>query len=181
MNRYRFPLAVAATSLALVGILAVAGFLTVRSALAMGPWAGGSPWMSGPPWGAGQHFMALPPELQALHDLPAAERFSHFKGVQVKLTDKDNKPLTLSATPGTVTSVNAATLALAGNDGTTKNYTLDGNTMIRGKAIRGGAQATQPALAKDDNVVVISLNDSNTANAVIVGGPEGFGPHRFGR
>src|SRR5262249_38002970 len=70
MQRYRFPIAVALTSLGLVAALVVVGGLVVGNALAQGPWFRGpgfGPWSGGHgPWaGAG-----LPPQLAGLHDVP---------------------------------------------------------------------------------------------------------------
>ena len=156
MQRFRFPIAVALTSLVLVvGLFGVAGLL-VGNALASGPWAG--------PW-AGWHDQ-LPPELASLHDLPASERFSHFRGVQVNLTDKDNKPLSVTVTPGTAAATSPTSLTIAGNDGSTRAYSLNDKTVIRGKS----------AIAQNDKVVVVSVNNSTTATAVLTVGPEGFGP-----
>jgi len=180
MQRFRFPLAVAATSLALVLGLAVVGGLLATSALAggawlagpAGAWAGGA-WAGG--HGPGPGF-ALPPELAGLRDVPADQRFGHFRGVQVNLTDKDGRPLTIEATPGTVTATSATSLTIAANDGSSKSYRLDDRTLVRGKTARGGAEATRPALAQNDKVVIVTLNGEAAARAVFVAGAEGFGP-----
>ena len=186
MRRFRFPIAVALTSLALVLVLGGVAALTVRSAMANAPWFGGPGFEGhafGGPWsGPSGHEMQLPPELQGLHDLPPAERFAHFTGVQLSLKDKDNKPLTVNVTPGTVSAASAASLTLAANDGSTKTYTLNDQTMVRGRPIRGGTQATQstPALANGDMVVVVTLDGTTAARAILNGGKEGFGPRGFG-
>lgn len=171
MRRFRFAIAVGLTSLALVATLGVVGALTVQNALANAPWAGGHGF--GGPGMAGPGFQ-LPPELEGLRDLPPAERFAHFQGVQVSLTDKDNRPLTFAATPGRATAVSGTSLTIAANDGTTKTYTLDSNTLIRGKNVQGGDQATQANLANGDLVVVVTQNNSTTAKAVMNGGKDGF-------
>jgi hypothetical protein len=173
MQRFRFAIAVAVTSLALVVAIGAVGALAVRSALANGPWQGG-PWQGGP-WQGGAPFQ-LPPELEGLHDLPPAERFNHFVGAQFTLTDRENKPVAVNVVPGTVTAASATSLTLNANDGTTRTYTLDDKTAIRGKRAQGAAQATQPTLAQDDKVVVMTVNDSTVATAVMVGGQTGFGP-----
>lgn len=184
MAGFRFPIAVAVTSLALVATLGVVGALVVGSALAGGPWSGG-PWRH---WQGNHGFglgVDLPPELAGLGDLPAGERFAHFMGVQVNLTDKDNRRLTISATPGAATAVSTTSLTIAGNDGSARTFSLGDRTMIRGKHVRGGAEAGQPTLAQGDKVVVVTVNDSTIANAIVVVGPDGVGPwgHRgpFGR
>src|SRR5690606_26235950 len=89
MRGLRFPIAVAATSLALVAVVAVAGGLVAREVLAGGPWFGGHG------FGAG---LKLPPAIAGLGELPPEERFAHFRGAQVSLTDKDDQPLTITVT-----------------------------------------------------------------------------------
>ena len=173
MTRFRFPIAVALTSLGLVAVLVVAGGLVVSSALASGLSAVGL--RGGPPWAAGHGFgpgFQVPPQLTGLQDIPAADRFAHFKGVQVNLTDKDNNPLTIAVTPGKVTAASATSLTLAANDGSTKTFTLDSTTAIRGG--HSGSQASQPTLAPNDQVVVVTVDGSTTPMAVVVG-PNGSG------
>ncbi len=177
MRRFRFAIAVAATSLALVAVLGGMALVGARAALANAPWGIG---FGGPGLG-GDHFAAhLPPELQGLKDLPASERFAHFTGAQLSLTDKDNRPLTINVTPGTATAVSATSLTVAANDGTTKTFTLDNDTLIRGKTVQGGGRSTQANLAKGDKVVVVTANGSATARAVMNGGADGFGPRGHG-
>jgi hypothetical protein len=97
----------------------------------------------------------VPPELAGLKDIPADQRFAHFKGVQVSLTDKDGKPVDLTVTPGVATSVNSGSITLAGNDGASHTYTLNEQTLSRGQTITAG-----------EDVVVVTLNNSGTARAV---------------
>jgi hypothetical protein len=172
MERFRFPIAVGLTSLALVVALVGAGGLLVGSALANGPFAGAGPWG---PWGAGHggwQNTTLPPELAGLAGVPAGERFAHFRGVRVQLTDKDNKPLTVDVTPGTATSVTPTSLTIAANDGSTRSFALDDKTIVHGKS----RDAT--AIGQGDKVVVATLNNSTTATAVMAmnNNADGFGP-----
>ena len=184
MNQLRFPIAVALTSLGLVALLAVAGGLLVSSALARGPWAGGpfGPWShagAGGPWsGAYGRWggFALPAQLSGLRDVPAAERFDHFKGVQVNLADKDGQPLVVTLTPGTATAASATSLTVAANDGATHTFALDAETVIRGPHAQGGAQAGQPSIAQGDKLVVVTVNGGGTAAAVWAGTPGAWGP-----
>jgi hypothetical protein len=74
----------------------------------------------------------LPAELAGLVDVPSGERFAHFRGAQVQLTDKDNKPLRVDVTPGTVTSVSASSLTITGNDGASHTFTLTDKTVNHG-------------------------------------------------
>lgn len=177
MRKLLFPIAVAATSLALVVVFVATGLLPVRSALASAPTLGvpwhGGPWHGGP-WA--RHFdVELPPELQALHDLPADQRFNHFVGVQLHLTDANSQPVTIDVTPGTVTEASANGLTIAANDGTTRAFTLDEQTAIWGKPTDAANEAEQPTLSKDDRVIVVTMNDSSVATVVVNGGAEGFG------
>jgi hypothetical protein len=175
MRRLRFPLAVLGTSLLLVLGIGVAGYLMVSSALAQG---------FGPfgPHGGPFAGHAMPPELQGLEQLPPAERFKHFNGAQISLKDKDNNPLTVNVTPGTVNAVSANSLTLAANDGSTKSYQIDGNTVIRSKpdASTPGNQPAATNLKQGDLVAVVTKNNETTAKFVMSGGAEGFGP-RGGR
>lgn len=172
MRRFRFPLAVLGTSLLLVLGIGVAGYFTVSTALAQGWGPFGGPF--------GGH--AIPPELQGLEQLPPAERFKHFNGAQISLKDKDNNPLTINVTPGTVNAVTATSLTLAANDGSTKTFTLDDKTVVRGKpdANSQNARPTATTLKQGDLVAVVTKNSETTAKFVMSGGAEGFGP-RGGR
>jgi hypothetical protein len=160
-NAFRSPRSIALTVVAVALIAIGIGALLVRPTFAspfgFGPGYGvGGPWHTGP----------VPAELRGLADIPDAERFSHFRGVQVQLTDKDNKPLRVDVVPGTVSSVSGTSLTVAGNDGTSRTYTLDSNTMRRGDTVQ-----------QNDQVVVATLNGSNTATAVFsVKDKGGFGP-----
>jgi hypothetical protein len=183
MQRFRFPIAVALTSLGLVALLVAAGGVLVSSALARGPWGAGGgfgpwaharagAWGGGPgAWGA-----ALPAQLAGLHDIPAAERFEHFKGLQVNLTDKDGQPLVVTLTPGTATAVSGTSVTVAANDGAPRTFALDAQTVIRGARAQGGGAATAPSIAQGDKVVVATINGSGTAMAVWGGHRGGWGP-----
>jgi hypothetical protein len=164
MQRLRFPIAVAVTSLVLVFGLVVGGALLAGSALASGlPFGGpgGPPWAGGHPFGAG---FKMAPELSGLSQVPADQRFGHFKGARVNLTDKDGKPVTLEVTPGTVSAATATSLTLAANDGSTRSFALDAKTNLPGKAP-----------AQNDKVVVITVNGTTTAVfAPGQGGPGGW-------
>jgi hypothetical protein len=151
MKNYAFPVSVAVTALAIVLIAVGVGGLVAGRAFASG----------GPPW---QHSGNMP-ELAGLVDVPAGERFAHFRGVQVQLTDKDNKPVRVDVTPGTVTAVSAASLTVNGNDGASHTYTLTDKTVTHGKSV-----------AQNDQVIVATLNGSTTATAVIAVNGEGWGP-----
>lgn len=172
MRGLKFAVAVGITSLVLVGVVAVGGLLFAGSALANPAWVSGLAF--GPHGFAGQGFN-LPPELQGLRDLPAGQQFAHFMGVQVSLKDKDGKPLTLNIIPGTVTASSAGSLTIAANDGTSKTFTLNDSTVVRGAPGQGAGQGTQPALASGDTLIVVTMNDESTARAVIDGGKNGFG------
>jgi hypothetical protein len=152
---------VGVTSLVLVAALvacrAFAGspFAFAAGGAGYGRWSGGH--------GPGEAF-TLPPELDNLRDIPAGERFAHFKGAQVTLADQTGKPVTVSVTPGVASAVTATSLTLAANDGTTRTYALDDHTANKG----------QQRPAAGDQTVVVTLNGSATATAVMklpAGGP----------
>lgn len=173
----RFPIAVVATSVVLVAALAVIAVPPVGIALASGlgvsgpvvngPWAGG--WHAG---GSGNHTsLVLPPQIQGLASIPADQRFSHFEGAQVNLKDKDGNPLTIDATPGKVTAASATSLSITTNAGPSRTFVLDSSTMIHGKATSNSTPtAGASALQNGDDVVVVTLDNSNTATAVVDGG-----------
>jgi hypothetical protein len=169
MRRLRFPLAVLGTSLLLVLGIGAVGYWTVSSALAQGfgPFGGG-------PF-AGH---AIPPEFQGLEQLPPAERFKHFSGAQISLKDKDNNPVVVNVTPGTVNTVSATSLTLTANDGSTKSFTLDDKSIVRGKPDTStpGNRPAATTLKQGDLVAVVTKNNETTAKFVMSGGTEGFGP-----
>ena len=138
------------------------------AAMGFGPFGG-----HGGPWG-GADFV-LPQELRDLHNLPPAERFKHFTGVQVSLKDANNQPVTLQVTPGTVSASSATSLTLAANDGTTKTFTLTGQTLIRSRPTDGNPN-NSPSLESGDMVVVLTRNGEATARAVFDSNKDGFGP-----
>jgi len=176
MQRFRFPIAVAVTSLALVAVLVGAGALLVGNALAIGPFSGSGPgaWAAGH---GGWQNSTLPPELAGLVGVPAGEPFSHFRGVRVQLTDKDNKPLTVDLTPGTATTVTSTSLTITANDGSTHTFALDDKTSIHGKsASPDSSPGATSTIGQNEKVVVATLNNSTTATAVVVFNPDGFGP-----
>jgi hypothetical protein len=170
----RTLITIAASSLVTVVLLAGVGLLVGRhlisSAFAAGPI---------PPIVAAQ----LPQEIKGLAQLPPEQRFGHFMGGEMRFSDVNNATHTVSATPGTVQSVSADALVLAPNDaslGAAKTFKLTSDTHIRQHARdwKGGESQTQ--LSGGDRVVVIAM-DGDQARAVVVAGPEGFGPgHHFG-
>jgi hypothetical protein len=102
------------------------------------------------------HDHNLPPEIASLKDVPEGERFAHFQGIQVALTDKNGKPVHITVTPGVASSVSASSLTIAGNDGSSHTYTLNDQTWTRGASVTSG-----------EKVVVITMNDTSTARAVV--------------
>ena len=177
MQRFRFPLAVAATSLVLVAVIIGAGGLLIGNALAdspMAPWAGH--W-GGAPWASGHAAWQLPPQLSGLADVPPDQRFSHFRGVQVQLTDKDNNPLAIEVVPGTVTAVAQNSITMTSNDGSNRTFAIDDKTAIHGSAPGQSQPTATAAIKKDDHVIVVTLNNSTTATALLAPGASGFWPH----
>jgi hypothetical protein len=172
MARFRFPIAVGLTSLALVVALGAVVALLAPRAFA-GPWARGHGF--GPGFGRGfGHGFELPAELQGLHDLAPGERFAHFQGAQLHLTDRDNRPVTVSVTPGTATAISPTSVTLAANDGSTKTFALSEQTLVRGRGGRGGEPA-RSAVAEGTQVVVVTLNNDTVARAVVAVDPHNVG------
>jgi hypothetical protein len=173
-SRSRRNILVAALGVALIaiGLVSLISRPLVGAAYANGfggpPWAGGAGWQGGAGWHGGDWAANLPPELAGLADVPADQRFAHFRGVQVQLTDKNNNPLRVDVTPGTVTAASATSLTISGNDGASHTYTLDNKTLQRGQALK-----------PNDHVVVATINGSATATGVF-GADGGFGPRGFG-
>src|SRR4051794_7946499 len=99
MSWVRYSLAGLLIAVALVMVLVGTGAFVVgnvfASALPMAAWGGGSDHAG----------FTLPPELASLKDVPADQRFSHFKGLTVNVTDKDGKPVQIAVTPGVATAV----------------------------------------------------------------------------
>jgi hypothetical protein len=162
MSWVKFSVAVAATSLALVIGLVATGAVIAGNALASTvPMAFAQRGIPFGPGGAGpQGGWNLPPELASLKDVPADQRFAHFKGVQVSLTDKDGKPIAISVTPGVAQSVSPTSLTITGNDGAAHTYTLTDQTMTRGNPLASG-----------QNVVVVTVDNTTTARAVFNAAP----------
>jgi hypothetical protein len=153
MGWVKFSVAVVLTSVALVIALFATGAFMVGNAVAS------SIHTAAQAHGSGLDGHNMPPELANLKDIPPAERFSHFKGVQVSLTDKDGKPVDIAVTPGVASSVSATSLTIAGNDGAARTYALDSQTFSRGPVAAG------------DNVVVVTLDNASTARAVLSTNP----------
>ncbi len=175
--------AVVVTAIVLIAVL-VTLFSPVPAVLANTLSANGL--FQGPPWAQGWHGggwgngagFSLPPELQGLTALPADQRFSHLVSVQVNLKDQNNQPLTINVIAGKVTEASATGLTIAANNGTTQSFTLNDKTMIHNMAGAASAPAGTPqpatALPQDSSVVVVTVNGSATATAVLTGGPAGF-------
>jgi hypothetical protein len=178
-----FPIAVVVTAVLLVAVLAAIFAPPVRTALAST--LGGNGFVGGPPWarmwhGGGSGFN-LPPSLQGLASIPADQRFAHFDGAQINLKDQDNNPLTLNVIPGKVTASSATSLTIAANRGGDKTFTLDDQTLIHAGAkaastpVPSGTPDAVASLQNGEDVVVVTLNNDNTAIAVLAGNPSGFG------
>lgn len=179
-----FVIAAGITAILVIAVLGAIFVFPVRTVLAntlAGP--GGT---RTPPWWGGWHAgwgnnsgIALPPELQGLASIPSGQRFAHFTGAQLSLKDENGKPLTISIIPGVVTAASPTSLAIAANDGSAQTFTLNDQTVIHSMAPSTPAAAGTPAastsLQKDAQVVVVTLDNSATATAVLAAGPSGFG------
>src|SRR5579859_6002018 len=153
MRWFKFSVAVVLTSLALVVAMFATGTFLVGNVLAStitnaAQMRGHGSWDN--------QNQNLPPEIASLKDVPEGERFSHFQGVQVALTDKDGKPVHITVTPGVASSVSTTSLTIAGNDGSSHTYALNDQTWTHGAAVADGQK-----------VVVVTMNDAPTARAVL--------------
>ena len=166
----RFLLTVSAMALGVVvgiGVIGVVGFAAFRSgfgpraveAAVIGPWTG-----------------EMPAEIRDLHNLPPAERFGHFLGGQMRFSDTSNTAHSVAITPGTVSAVKADELTITPNDGGgSKSFALNADTRIHATGQPwSGPQSASPKAG--DRVVVVTLDGSSAARAVVIGGPDGFGP-----
>ncbi|MBI3969268.1 MAG: hypothetical protein HY329_26800 [Chloroflexi bacterium] len=130
---------------------------------------GGPPWamaggLGGP--GFGTH---LPPELQGLEDIPREQRFQHFKGAEIRLTDERNQPVSATITPGVINQASSSSVTITTNDGPSKTYSITAQTRMH---YRGNVNQLQAG----HKVVVVTLNGSTEARAILDAGTEGFGP-----
>lgn len=178
------PIVIGITALLLITVLGAIFVFPVRTALAntlvgrgigsVLPWWSG--WHGGPDHGSG---ITLPAQLQSLASIPSAQRFDHFMGAQVNLKDEQNQPLTVNIIPGKVTSASTTSLTIAANDGSSPTITLNDQTMIHSETAATPAATGTPAalspLQKDDQVIVVTLNGSRIATAVLAVSPSGFG------
>ncbi len=183
-------LSIVAGAIAVIAIVGAIFFYPVGSAVASaitGAAAGGPPWAGGwhnGGWGGGQGFN-LPPALQGLASIPANQRFDHFTGVQVNLKDQNNNPMTINVVPGKISASSGSSLTVSLNKGGSQTYGIDSQTIIHAAGASRPAASGTPAptptqapsasLQNGDEVIVVTLNDSSTATAVIAAGPNGFG------
>ena len=152
MSWVKFSVAVVLTSAVLAVGMVGAGAFMVTNVLASGMHdAAQTPMMN-----QGQ----LPPELAGLKNIPADQRFAHFKGLSVNLTDQNGQPLTITVLPGVVSANSATSLTVNGNDGATHIYAIDAQTATHGTSLSNGG-----------DVVVVTINNSPTARAVFAFDP----------
>ncbi len=152
MSWVKFSVAVVLTSAVLAIGMVGAGAFVVTNALASG--------IQGAAQTRVMDHGDLPPELAGLKDIPADQRFAHFKGISVNLTDQNGKPLDITVLPGVVSSTSAASLTVNGNDGATHTYAIDDQTAMRGGTLTNG-----------QDVVVVTINNSSTARGVFAFDP----------
>lgn len=169
MQQFRSPRTLALVALGVVliaiGVVGLVARPLIGSAFANPLGVDGPPWRGGWHGAGGWSGKALPPELAGLVGLPADERFAHVRAIQIQLTDKDNRPLHVDVTPGSVVTVSDTSLTIAGNDGASHTYALDDKTI----------QPCGP-VKQHDHVVVGTLNGSPTATGVFGFDGSGCGP-----
>jgi hypothetical protein len=164
------------SALAFVVVLGLAGLAIgifgprIAAAQGFGPGFGG-PW--GGHWGAN-----LPPEIQGLHNLAPEQRFGHFMGGSIRFSDANDQGHSVTLVPGTVASFADGKLTIEPNDGGgNKSYTIGSETRVHaiGQRLASG-QGAQTAPKQGDKVMVVTIDGRDTAHAVLIGGPNGFGP-----
>ena len=153
MSWVKFSVAVVLTSAALVVALFATGAFFVGNAIAHAAPIAASDMRGHPEMDPHN----LPLELAGLKDVPDSQKFSHLQGIQVALTDKDGNPVHIAVTPGVAKNIGTGSITVAGNDGATHTFAVTDQTWQR-----GGTQ-----VADGDNVVVVTLNDTTSARAVV--------------
>ena len=172
----RFLITFSASALAFVVVLGLAALAIglygprIAAAQGFGPGFGGP---MGGHWGAN-----LPPEIQGLHNLAPEQRFGHFMGGSMRFSDTNDQAHSVALVPGTVTSFADGKLTVEPNDKSgTKTYTIGSETRVHaiGQRWQGGQGATATP-KQGDKAMVVTLDGSDTAHAVMIGSPGGFGP-----
>jgi hypothetical protein len=124
----------------------------------------------------------IPPELQGFKDLAPTERFGHFFGGQLRFSDTGSQAHTVSVVPGTVTALSDKSVTINANDPSlgSKSYNLTTETRIHQAGGRPwgsqNGQGSSATMKSGDQVVVVSLDNSSDARAVMIGGLGGFHP-----
>ncbi len=94
------------------------------------------------------------------------------------MKDENNQALTIRVIPGKVTAASATRLSIAANDGSVQSFTINDQTMIHSKTTSNATPTSTPAspstISNGDDVIVVTLNNSNIAMAIVDGGPSGF-------
>jgi hypothetical protein len=105
----------------------------------------------------------LPPGLAFLSSIPKEQRFDHFRGGSMKITDAQGTEHTLTMTPGKVQAVTAQQITVVPNgSAAAHNFNITTNTRVVGRPNQGSNQV----LAPQDKVMVLTVDDS--ADAVMV-------------
>lgn len=103
---------------------------------------------------------ALVPELR---DVPADQRFDHFRGGTFSFTDKNGNPITVNVTPGELTAVATDTITLRPNGGgADSSYRIANDTHV----VPGGRAHLTDTMKAHDKVLVVSRQGSDEALAV---------------
>lgn len=105
------------------------------------------------------------PGLEDLKGIPSGEAFEHFRGGRFTFADRDGKEVVVNLTPGRVTAVagDGVTIDVNGSEGE-RTFKVDDETVVR-----PGGKRTQ-GLAVDDQVVVVTTDDSETAALIVRAG-----------
>ena len=113
--------------------------------------------------------------MDGLRDLAPSDLFGHMLGSQFRFLDKDNKPVTVKAIPGTVVSASKDSLTIKPNDPAESGgpYAITSDTKVL-LPNRAGAESL-----KAGDQVVVTTADGKTA-LTVTSGIGGKGPGRAG-
>lgn len=114
--------------------------------------------------GSGMHHRDMPPELAFLAQIPPEERFSHFRGGSMTLTDQNGNEVVVNVVPGTVSSVFSDRIVITPNgETTTREFAITSDTVIHAMPDRGTLQA----VTSGDQVVVMTVGEDDDAAAIM--------------
>jgi hypothetical protein len=106
----------------------------------------------------------LPPELAFLRSMTPDQRFDHILGGQITFRNPQGQDVVLTAIPGKIASIgtNAVTITPNGS-AQDRTFNVTPSTWI----ITGPRQGSLAAFSQGDRVVVLTINNSSNATAIM--------------